>query len=138
MWKKILMGVAALVVVLATSGWYYVFEYSKTHHRNVEYEKAMVVTAAQLVKDYQANEPAANAKYLNKAIEVSGVILKKDKDQSGNTTLTLKSGDAFSNIFCTLKPGNYNLKNSVVVVKGICAGFLSDVVLNGAVVVPRQ
>jgi hypothetical protein len=134
MWKKILLGAAALVVVLATSGWYYVFEYSKTHHRNVEDEKAMAVTAEQMVKDYQMNEQAANAKYLNKAIEVKGVILKKDKDQSGNMTLTLKSGDAFSNIFCTLKPGNYNLKDSVVSVKGICTGFLSDVVLNGVII----
>ncbi|MFB9842377.1 OB-fold protein [Mucilaginibacter ginsenosidivorans] len=135
MWKKIIFGVIAAIFVVAASGWYYVFEYSETHHRSVENEKATVVTATRIVKDFEANEASANARYLDKAIEVKGVILKKEKDQAGNTTITLKSGDPFANIFCTLKPGRYDLRDSVIVVKGICTGFLSDVVLNGAVVV---
>ncbi|MGZ3944349.1 MAG: OB-fold protein [Mucilaginibacter sp.] len=134
MWKKIIFGAIALVLVVATSGWYYVFEYSKTHHRNVENEDAVVVTATQIVKEYESNEKSANTKYLNKAIEVKGVVEKKEKDQAGNTTLTLKSGDQFSNIFCTLKSGAPAVKDSVVIVKGVCTGFLSDVVLNDAVI----
>lgn len=134
MWKKIIFGAIALVLVVATSGWYYVFEYSKTHHRNVENEEAVVVTASQIVKEYESNEKSANTKYLNKAIEVKGVVEKKEKDQAGNTTLTLKSGDQFSNIFCTLKSGAPAVSDSVVVVKGVCTGFLSDVVLNDAVI----
>ena len=134
MWKKIIFGAIALVLVVATSGWYYVFEYSKTHHRNVENEDAVVVTASQIVKEYESNEKSANTKYLNKAIEVKGVVEKKEKDQAGNTTLTLKSGDQFANIFCTLKSGAPAVADSVVVVKGVCTGFLSDVVLNDAVI----
>lgn len=134
MWKKIIFGAIALVLVVATSGWYYVFEYSKTHHRNVENEDAVVVTASQIVKDFQSNEKSADAKYLNKAIQIKGVVERKEKDQAGNTTLTLKSGDQFANIFCTLKSGAPAVEDSVVVVKGVCTGFLSDVVLNDAVI----
>jgi hypothetical protein len=135
--KKKAIWILVIVFLLGSVNiWYYVFQYSKTHHRNVADEVALMVTSAQIVKDFQSNEKTANSKYLNKAIEVKGVMLKEEKDQSGNTTLTLKSGDPFANIFCTLKPGfQIPKKDSVVVVKGICTGFLSDVVLNDAVVV---
>ncbi|MBS1521041.1 MAG: hypothetical protein JST50_08600 [Bacteroidetes bacterium] len=134
--KKIIWGLVIVVVLGVVNIWYYVFQYSKTHHRDVANEVAMLVTSTQLVKDFQSNEKVANAKYLNKAIEVKGELLQEEKDQSGNITLTLKSGDPFSNIFCTLKPGlPLPVKGSIVVVKGVCTGFLSDVVLNNAIVV---
>jgi hypothetical protein len=134
--RKIILGGAIVLLLGAVNVWYYVFEYSKTHHRNVADEVALNVTSAQIVKDFQSNEKAANAKYLNKAIEVQGVLLQMQKDQSGNITVTLKSGDPFANIFCTLKPGlQLPAKGSVIVVKGVCTGFLSDVVLNNAIVV---
>jgi hypothetical protein len=134
--RKIVWGVVIVFLLGLVNVWYYVFQYSKTHHRNVADEVALNVTSAQIVKDFQSNEKGANAKYLNKAIEVRGVLLQDEKDQSGNITLTLKSGDPFSNIFCTLRPGlQLPAKGSVIVVKGVCAGFLSDVVLNNAIIV---
>ncbi|MBS1526809.1 MAG: hypothetical protein JST19_14230 [Bacteroidetes bacterium] len=134
--KKILLSAGALFLLVALGGWYYVFQYSKTHHRDVANEDAVVVSAARIVKDYEANEKTANARYLNKAIEIKGVVLKREKDQAGDMTLTLKSGDPFANVFCTLKPGTtLNPRASTVMVKGVCTGFLSDVVLNGAIVV---
>ena len=104
----------------------------------MESERAVVVTAAHLVKDYETNEKAANAKYLNKAVELKGVILSHKKDLSGNNTVIIKSGEAFSNVFCTLKPGITLGRDSVVEVKGFCTGFLSDVVLSEAIVVYSQ
>ncbi|MDO3627005.1 hypothetical protein [Mucilaginibacter sp. BT774] len=134
--NKIVWALIIVVVLGVVNIWYYVFQYSKTHHRDVANEVATLVTSAQLVKDFQSDEKAANVKYLNKAIEVKGELLQENKDQSGNITLTLKSGDPFSNIFCTLQPGlPLPVKGSVIVVKGVCTGFLSDVVLNNAIVV---
>lgn len=134
--KKIVWAIVVVFLLGGLNLWYYVFEYSKTHHRNVADEDALNVTSAQIVKDFQSNEKVADAKYLNKAIEVQGVLLQMQKDQSGNITVTLKSGDPFANIFCTLKPGlQLPAKGSVIVVKGVCTGFLSDVVLNNAIIV---
>lgn len=138
MLKKLIFIGLGLIAICATSTWYYIFQYSKTHHRNVESERAVVVTAAHLVKDYETNEKAANAKYLNKAVELKGVILSHKKDLSGNNTVIIKSGEAFSNVFCTLKPGITLGRDSVVEVKGFCTGFLSDVVLSEAIVVYSQ
>lgn len=134
--KKILTIGMVFIAIGAFGGWYYIFQYSKTHHRDVTSETATIITASQIVKDFETNETTANTNFLNKAIELKGVVLKKDRDQAGNTTVTLKSGDPLANIFCTLKPGIRLQKgDSIIIVKGICTGFLSDVVLNEAVVV---
>ena len=126
---------STVVLLAAFAVWFYVFQYSKTHHRNIENETAITVSASQIVKDYLSGEKIANSKYLNKAVAIKGEVLNWGKDQAGNITVTLKSGDAFANVFCTLKPGGFANKDSNITVKGICNGFLSDVVLNDAVLV---
>jgi hypothetical protein len=135
--KKIIFG-ALIVVVLGVIGvWFFVF-YAPTHFkRDVADEKGIQLTAAALVKAYQDNESNANALYLDKPLEIKGEISETKVDQVGNTTLTLKSEDAFASVFCTLKKANPNLKpGQTVTVKGICTGFLSDVVLKEAIIVP--
>lgn len=135
--KKIIIG-ALIVVVLGVIGvWFFVF-YAPTHFkRDVADEKGIQLTAAALVKAYQDNEPNANALYLDKPLEIKGEISEIKIDQVGNTTLTLKSEDAFASVFCSLKKADPNLKpGQTVTVKGICTGFLSDVVLKDAIIVP--
>ncbi len=133
--KKILTAITLVIIASAVGTWYYVFVYSNTHHRDVTNEEGIAVTAKDLVKEFQTNETAANNKYLNKAVEVIGEVSETKTDQAGNITIVLKSDDAFSNVFCTLKSGNPQPKQGAkVAVKGICNGFLSDVVLNEAIV----
>lgn len=104
--------------------------------RKVENEKGIEITAAQLVKEYQANEAASNTKYLDKAIQVTGTVTEVKKNQEGKETVTLASDDAFTGVFCTLKESAGNLAaGSTVTIKGICSGMLSDVRLREAVIV---
>jgi hypothetical protein len=124
----------ALILVLAGSAVAY-FMWNKPH-RNVENEKGVEVTAAQLVKEYQQNENEANKKYLDKAIQVRGTISEVKSNQDGKTTVMLSSDDAFTGVFCTLKEPASNISTgSPVIIKGICSGMLSDVRLSEAVVV---
>lgn len=135
--KKIIIG-ALIAVILGVIGvWFFVF-YAPTHFkRDVADEKGIQLTASALVKAYQENESNANALYLDKPLEIKGEISETKVDQVGNTTLTLKSEDAFASVFCTLKKADPNLKpGQTVTVKGICTGFLSDVVLKDAIIVP--
>lgn len=137
--KRIGIASTALALVVAGSVWYYVFQYSATHHRNVELENTIVISATQMVNDFQTDENVANSKYLNKVVQVKGILLKQGIDQSKNITVTIKSGDPFSNIFCTLRPSNnLNTSDSVITVKGICSGFLSDVDLNDRVLIKTK
>jgi hypothetical protein len=135
--QKIIIGALIAVVLGVVGVWFFVF-YAPTHFkRDVADEKGIPLTAAALVKAYQENEPNANALYLDKPLEIKGEISETKVDQVGNTTLSLKSEDAFASVFCTLKKADPSLKpGQTVTVKGICTGFLSDVVLKDAIIVP--
>ncbi len=137
--KKIVVIGILVAIVVGIGAWYYLF-YRPTHFkRDVQEEVAITITAKEIVKEYQANEEAANKKYLNKAVEITGEVLEAKKNQDAQPTLTLKSDDSFSNIYCTLKGTEQEqLKgNQVVSVKGICTGFLSDVVLIDAIITKK-
>lgn len=133
--KKLVILFISLVILAGTGIWYYVFQYSKTHHRKVTDETAIVVSANAIVKEFQLNEVAANAKYLNKAVQVIGEVKEIKTDQAGNTTVTLKTDDVLAGVFCTLTSGSVpqSKTGTTLSIKGICNGFLSDVVLNGAI-----
>jgi hypothetical protein len=135
--QKILIGALITIVLAIAAVWFFVF-YAPTHFkRDVADEKGIQITAAALVKAYQENESNANTLYLDKPIEIKGEIGEVKADQTGNTTLTLKSEDAFASVFCTLKKADPSLKaGQTITVKGICTGFLSDVVLKEAIIVP--
>src|ERR1700741_2326012 len=89
------------VIVLAVGA--YVFYLFNKPHRDVEDEKALAVTADQIFSDYTANEKAANAKYLNKAVEVSGTVQDVKKNQEGRTVVYLKTADPVFGVNCTFK-----------------------------------
>jgi hypothetical protein len=57
---------------------------------------AISVTADQLVSDYEANEVAADEKYKEKVIEVSGYVDSIGKDITDTMYVTLETGEEFS------------------------------------------
>lgn len=117
-------------------GGIYAYRMFTKPNRDVAKEKGILMTAAQLVAEFQVNETTANAKYLNKSIEVSGTVATVSLNQEGITTVLLSSNDAMTGVFCTLKENNPNIKTGTpVVIKGICNGMLSDVRLGEAIVI---
>lgn len=136
--KKIILS-GLLVTGFACIGiWYFIF-YKPTHFkRDVADEQAITITAKQIVKNFQSNEDSANKIYLNKAIAITGEVLEAKKNQDGKPTVTLKSDDSFSNIYCTLKDDAGQIQGgSTITVKGICTGFLSDVVIIDAIIIKK-
>jgi hypothetical protein len=133
--KKILKWVLLSIVVIGTTGGIVAYKMWTKPHRNVEEIKAITVVATKLATDYENNEPEANSDYLDKVLEVTGVINEISKNQKGETVITLK-GTGMGGIICTLegatpaktKPG------ATVVLRGICTGYLTDVVLVRCVV----
>jgi len=128
--KKLITWVLLSVLVILGTGGIVGYKMYTKPHRNVSQAKSLQVTAAGLVAAYENNEANANSMYLDKILEVTGEINEVIKNQKGETVITLKGGD-MSGVICTLegiaspdiKPG------SSVVIKGICTGFLTDVVL---------
>ena len=134
--RKIFLSLVIAVILSLIGGWYYVFVYSKNHHRDAADEKGIVVNAADVAAEYQANEQSANAKYLDKALEVTGEVMEVGKNQEGKTTVALKTNDIMTTVFCTLKDSAAIVQpNQKITIKGICIGFISDVKIKDAMII---
>ncbi len=126
--KKFILPVLLAVLLISM---YAYWQYNRTTESVENQSVDVSITALDLLKAYQTDETAANVKYLDKVIVVSGkvgVITTANKI----TSVSFDSGDPMSSIICELDP---NAKASGVrmgadiTIKGKCTGFLSDVVL---------
>ncbi len=127
--KKILSILIALIILAGTVGLYL---YNKPV-RSIRNKKADIsISADSLFSAFEADENAANKTYLNKVIEVSGKIQSVDSDTSG-LAVTLQSASGMFGVICKMEnsyqdPDAFTRGQSVQL-KGICTGYLMDVVL---------
>jgi hypothetical protein len=115
-----------------------VYQYNKPA-RDAANETGIPVTAQELYQQFSSNEPQANQAYLNKVLQVSGQVLEVKNNSNASSVVVLNTGDPLFGVACTLnnkggkaapiKPGEK------ITVKGICTGFLSDVVLTNSYLV---
>ncbi len=123
----LVVGVLAVAIV----GLYMVFF---KPHRSVEDEQAIRVTAVQLFNDFENDETSANARYLDKAVEVTGHIADITTDMQRHPVVTLGTDDILFGVRCTLTDTQPGLQaGDTVQVKGICKGFLSDVIITDGI-----
>ncbi len=132
-WKKLILGV---VVVIIISGFGYAYYIWNKPARDVSNEKGIKLTAVAIFDSFENNEQAANVSFLNKAVEVTGKVTNVKTNQAGNTVVYLQSHDPVFGINCTFKqdPGKIE-KGETITFKGVCTGYLSDVILNEGVLV---
>jgi tRNA_anti-like len=128
--KKILKWILLSIIVIGTTGGIVAYKMWTKPHRNVEETRALTVTATKLATAYESNEPEANSDYLDKVLAVIGEINEISKNQKGQTVITLKGTD-MGGIICTLESAMpaTTKTGATVVVRGICTGYLTDVVL---------
>lgn len=137
MFKKIILPLLVVALLAAGSAYYYVFVYSVQNHRNINKEEAITILADSLIQEFTNNEASANSKYLNKVLAIKGVVLDTASNQQGKPTLTVGNANNLSNVFVTLDaPLTHPIKlNDSISIKGVCSGYLSDVVISDALVV---
>jgi hypothetical protein len=123
--------VSAVLLLLMVSG-IFLYQYNKPA-RNVSGEKSLSITAEQLFQQFSSNEQAANKLYLNQVLEVSGNIAEIKHTEQGKDVIILKSDDPMFGTSCTLENNtgeSASLKaGDSATIKGICTGYLTDVVL---------
>lgn len=128
--KKIVLPLILLSVGIAIVAYNV---YNKPHKDVVDAKADVVVTAKNLFTEFSTDEAKANAEYLDKIIQVKGFI-QKLSIENGIGIVTLKTDDDFGSVQCNLSTeakNDFNLlkENELVTIKGICTGYLMDVVL---------
>lgn len=126
----------AIILPIILAGFGYAFYIWNKPARDVSKEKGIRITATAIFDSFTSNEQAANISFLNKAIEVTGKVINVKNNQAGETVVYLQSADPVFGVNCTFKqyPGKI-MKGDNITFKGICTGYLSDVILNEGVIV---
>jgi len=134
--KKLLLVVFATVILAASGTYYYVFVYKKNHHRDVQTEVAILISAEDLTKAYESNAKVADSLYLNKAVEISGNIIELEKTQEGKTIITIGKPDAFVNVDVYIKSTDAftGKLGDKITFKGRCIGITTNVKIDDAVI----
>jgi hypothetical protein len=129
--KKILIYGLVLALIAASVGFYL---YNKPHQNMNRAKSDLSLSATELFTDFENDEANANTKYLDKIVEVQGIVKEISTDETGTTSVTLESGSDMFGVICQMD----NLtdhkrtafqKGEEVTLKGICTGVLMDVVL---------
>ena len=128
--KKIII----LVLIFGIIGAVVAYKMYNKEHVNVAKTKSDIsLSADEILNDFSSDESIANTKYLEKIIEVKGDIseIKTEKEKG---IITLKTNDDFGSVLCHLSKESTQKINSLKVgqeiyLKGICTGFLMDVIL---------
>jgi hypothetical protein len=131
--KKIL--IILLIALLAGAG-AALYLWNKPH-RTADEKPFATLSANDLFVEFSTDENAAWTKYRDKVIQVTGTVEEIKQDASGNTDIVFTTDDILGKVVITLKQGATADSAEVgtqLEVKGICNGFLSDVLLNQGVI----
>lgn len=128
--KKIIIAILILSII---GGFFGYKIYNKPHVNVAKTSSDITINASDLLNDFATDEASANTKYLDKIIEVKGEISSL-KIEDGKGIVSLKTNDDFGSVRCTLSETATQKMNTLkegdqVTVKGICTGYLMDVIL---------
>jgi hypothetical protein len=133
--RQIILSVIASCILIGIAWGFY--EYSRPHTSAEDKKTDVVISADSLYAAFMADEPGADKKFINKVLEVKGVIQDISISDRKPFVLLHAGGDGGINclmatdsatVFSTLK------KNTEAVVKGKCSGYLMDVNLVDCVI----
>ena len=130
--NKIIISIS--ILIFGSLCFFIVYQTYNTPHSNIMGStKDISLTADKIMDDFFSDESKANKRYLDKIIEVSGIIseLKVVKEKG---IITLKTTQDFGNVLCHLSEDTSQdiqalSEGQRITLKGVCTGYLMDVIL---------
>ena len=138
---KVKIILYVLVMVIAFTAIVAAWMYFKPHASVRNKEAAYRLSAKQLAEAFLSNEEKANSRYTGKILEVEGYLQEITFHDS---TVVLMLGDVSQSngVSCFLQGGSGDVRSlkagNQVTVKGICSGFLLDVVVEDCVLLNQE
>ena len=136
--KHYITALALLLLLVGLGGWW---QYNKPT-RDLKKEKAdFSIPTTELYEQFSQNEINANQQYLDKTLQVQGVLKTISRGEDGSLNLNLDAGSEMGGVTCEVPAANIPEGLALQVgqqikVKGQCTGYLMDVVLVKCVLVP--
>lgn len=138
--RKVILYLVLLVAAISVV--YAAWMYFKPHASVRNKEAAYKLSAKQLADAFSSNEETANVLYTGKVLEVEG-YLQEIIFHDSSVVLMLGDVSQMNGVSCYLQG---NRKDDVqflragnqVTVKGICSGFLLDVVVEKCILLEKE
>lgn len=99
-------------------------------------------TAQNLANEYEKNPVGSDNKFIDRIIEVTGVISEISTDQNNSVVFILRDKGSTIGVLCTLstkstkKASRFKIGDKVKV-RGACSGMLFEVVLNKCAIIDK-
>lgn len=131
--RKYINIISLILIVALIIGIYGYKEYSRKLPDTGKLKADYSLKAADLLHQFEADERKATLLYSDKIISVEGIITSVQATDSSGTVF-LNAGSSMASVMCQFEEKNFqemlNLqKGSVVAIKGVCSGYLMDVVM---------
>lgn len=128
--RTILYVLLAAVLIGAVVGYKM---WNKPHQDLASAKTDVAVDATALYNEYNTDENAANAKYLDKVVAITGKVKEASKDPDGAVKVSLDAGSEMGVVACELSPFAKHPRTDFqpgeqVTFKGKCTGLNLDVV----------
>lgn len=127
-------SVLFIIISLLALGIVIIWFYINQPVEKVENVQGIKISATTLANAYTENEKAANAQYISKALEVTGIVAEVSKNQDGKTVVLLESNDPMSGVQCTMREAKkIPAVGERISIKGFCNGYTMVVLLSDCV-----
>lgn len=137
--RNLLIAILAIGLIGAVAG---IYMYTKESPDLAKVKADFMLPVSEIVNEFNLDEAAASAKYIDKIVEVTGPVSSIEEIGDSTMNITLANADQLSGVICTFKDlsdiTSLQLKvGDNVTVRGVCAGMLLDVLLNDCVLVQQ-
>jgi hypothetical protein len=147
LYVKIALFVVSFIAIAAILAGLYMFNLKHTDMAKARPD--FVITAIALQKEFEDNQTAASAKYINKVLEITGTITSATPADNKNMNISLKTGNDISSVICTFPaigdPSKFKTGDEISL-RGECSGFTQlfqgepplDVLLNNCAIILKR
>jgi hypothetical protein len=128
--KRILIAIGIIALLGGIIGYQM---YNKPHKDIASTESDLTIKATDLLHAFETDEAAANQEYNDKLVAVTGTVSDVSRED-GTIKVILDTGSPLSGVICQLDEFTDHSRTEfevgeTVTLKGMCTGYLMDVVL---------
>ena len=140
--KNILIIVAIIAGLGIIGGGYGFYLFFKTHKDLATVDPDFRLPAATLSNEFENDEGAASKKYIDKVVEITGLVSEVALGSDSIVNVTLSQPDALSGVICSFQGRSIDdvkvKKGDIATIRGECSGVLLDVLLNNCVLIDKK
>lgn len=125
------------ITIIGICAYFYAFYSPKPDIYSEKVEQKL--SAKELFNKFEDNENQANKAFLGKVIEINGTLADVQKTQDNEIILILRDENQIFGVVCTMQekkidPDKIKIGTNLTI-KGICKGYLTDVIVNNCVII---